>query len=157
MNVHAGHPAGDHRRRGDRTDGPARRRAGELSGLVLEMLRRAGRPLTAGEVLEQLPPTGSGPLAYTTVVTILSRLHAHGVADRFRTGRAYAYQAVADDAQLAARRMRRVLDAEGDHAAVLARFVGDLTARDEQVLRELLGPDLSPGTAPGKRPPGRDR
>ncbi len=124
------------------TTGP-RRRAGELSGLVLDILRQAGRPLTPGEVLERLSGSGSSPLAYTTVVTILSRLHDQGIADRFRTGRAYAYQAAADEAQLAGRRMQRLLAAEGDRAGVLASFVEGLSARDEQVLRELLGTDLA--------------
>jgi predicted transcriptional regulator len=126
-----------------------RRRAGELSGLVLEILRQAGRPLTPGEVLDRLRSAGSGQLAYTTVVTILSRLHDQGIADRFRVGRAFAYQAAADEAQLAGRRMRRLLDAEDDRAGVLASFVDGLSARDEQVLRDLLGADLGqdPGTS----------
>jgi predicted transcriptional regulator len=124
-----------------------RRRAGELSGLVLEILRRAEHPLTPGQVLDRLHSAGSRPLAYTTVVTILSRLHDQGIADRFRTGRAYAYRAAADEAQLAGRRMRRLLDAEDDRAGVLASFVDGLSARDEQVLRELLGGDL--GEDPG--------
>lgn len=119
-----------------------RRRAGELSGLVLEILRQAGGPLTPGQVLDRLQNAGSGPLAYTTVVTILSRLHDQGIADRFRAGRGYAYQAAADEAQLAGRRMRRLLDAEDDRAGVLASFVDGLSARDEQVLRELLGAGL---------------
>lgn len=148
MDARACHGDDDEGGRGAGPTGPTRRRAGELSGLVLNVLRHAGRPLTAGEVLERLPDAGVGPLAYTTVVTILYRLHTHGLADRSRTGRAYAYQAVADDAQLAARRMQRVLDAEADRAAVLARFVGNLSARDEQILRDLLGPDL-PGSRRG--------
>ena len=125
-----------------------RRRSGELSGLVLDILRQADGPLTPGEVLDRLSGAGGGPLAYTTVVTILSRLHDQGIADRFRTGRAYAYRAAADEAQLAGRRMHRLLDAEDDRAGVLASFVDGLSARDEQVLRELLGSDLAedPGT-----------
>jgi predicted transcriptional regulator len=149
VEAHAGHAADDHSSQGTGAPGSARRRSGELSGLVLNVLRQAGRPLTAGDVLERLPDAGAGELAYTTVVTILYRLHAHGLADRSRAGRAYAYQAVADDAQLAARRMQRVLDGEDDRAAVLARFVGSLSAHDEQILRDLLGPDLSPGLPPG--------
>jgi predicted transcriptional regulator len=124
-----------------------RRRAGELSGLVLEILRQADRPLTPGQVLDRLHSAGSKPLAYTTVVTTLSRLHDQGIADRFRAGRAFAYRAAADEAQLAGRRMRRLLDAEHDRAGVLASFVDGLSARDEQVLRELLGNDL--GEDPG--------
>jgi len=58
--------------------------------------------------------------------------------DRFRHGRAFAYLPVADHARLAAGRMRRMLDAEDDRDAVLARFVGGLSVTDEQILRRLL-------------------
>ncbi|MDT7633909.1 MAG: hypothetical protein QOI50_5839 [Pseudonocardiales bacterium] len=124
------------------SDRAPRRRAGELSGLVLDVLRTAGEALTPGEVQRRLTDAGSGPLAYTTVVTILSRLHAHGLAERFRTGRAYAYQAINDPARLAAGRMRRVLDGESNRDAALASFVDTLSSRDEHLLRELLGPAL---------------
>jgi len=132
-----------------------RRRAGELSGLVLDILRQAGGPLTPGEVLDRLRESGAGPLAYTTVVTILSRLHAQGIADRSRAGRAYAYLAEGGHAQLAAQRMRRLLDAQDDRAGVLASFIDGLSGRDERVLRELLGPDLA-GPQAGD-PPGSGR
>ena len=46
---------------------------------------------------------------------------------------------VADQAGLAALRMRRVLDAESDREAVLASFLTGLTPGDEQLLRDLLG------------------
>jgi predicted transcriptional regulator len=118
-----------------------RRPNGALSALVFEVLTAADRALTPGEVQDALAATDAQPLAYTTVVTILSRLHAQGLVDRFRHGRAFAYLPVADHARLAARRMRRVLEAEQDRDAVLARFVGDLSPRDEQALRRLLATD----------------
>jgi predicted transcriptional regulator len=139
--------AGRHERGGDDprgSGGPPRRAPGELSGLVQDVLRQARQPLTADQVLDELTAKGTGPLAYTTVVTILTRLHAHGAADRIKTGRAYAYQAVTDPARRTALRMHRMLDAEHDRAAVLAQFVGDLDARDEMVIRGLLGGDLAP-------------
>lgn len=119
----------------------ARRPAGALSAQVLEVLTAAGRALTPAEVRGALLERGLEPLAYTTVVTVLSRLHTQGLLDRSRVGRAYAYVAVADHSRLAARRMRRVLDAEADRDAVLARFVSGLSAHDEEVLRRLLGAD----------------
>jgi len=153
--------AADGPARGHRPDGEAaapepRRRAGELSRLALEVLEQAGRPLTPGEVRDQLQAAGAGPLAYTTVVTILSRLHAQGIAERSRAGRAYAYTATAGPAQLVAHRMRRLLDAEDNRDGVLASFVGGLSVRDERALRELLGPDLPSGPQAGGPPgPGR--
>ena len=112
-----------------------RRGAGQLEAAVLGVLHAAGSALTPGEVRERL----SDGLAYTTVVTIMSRLHAKGVLTRVKSGRAYAYAPVADEPGLAARRMRGVLEAEDDREAVLARFVSGLTSADEKLLRRMLG------------------
>ena len=116
-------------------DSSARRAAGELESAVLGVLHAAGEPLSPGTVRERL----GGDLAYTTVVTILSRLHAKGVLERARAGRAYLYAPVADEPGLAARRMATVLAAEPDREAVLARFVSGLSESDEQLLRRMLG------------------
>jgi predicted transcriptional regulator len=113
----------------------SRRAAGELEAAALAVLQAAGSALTPGEVRERL----SGPLAYTTVVTILSRLHTKGVLSRVRAGRSYAYVPVADEPGLAARRMRGVLEATGDRETVLARFVSGLSPADEKLLRRMLG------------------
>jgi predicted transcriptional regulator len=112
-----------------------RRAAGELEAAVLAVLQGAGSPLSPGEVRERI----GGSLAYTTVVTILSRLHAKGVLERTKAGRAYLYSPVADQPGLAARRMARVLDSEADREAVLARFVSTLSDSDEELLRRMLG------------------
>src|SRR6266699_975916 len=71
----------------------ARRAAGELEAGVLAVLQAVGRPLRPGEVRERV----GGGLAYTTVLTILSRLHAKGVLERRKAGRAYVYAPVADE------------------------------------------------------------
>ena len=113
----------------------ARRASGELEADVLCVLQHAVRALSPAEVRELV---GAG-LAYTTVVTILSRLHAKGVLQRHKDGRAYRYAPVADQPGLAARRMTRVLDGEPDREAVLARFVSTLSDRDEDLLRRMLG------------------
>src|SRR5215831_14341444 len=112
-----------------------RRAAGELEAAVLAVLQDAGSPLSPGEVRERV----GGSLAYTTVVTILSRLHAKGVLERHKAGRAFLYEPVADQPGLAARRMARVLDGEADREAVLARFVSVLSDSDEELLRRMLG------------------
>jgi predicted transcriptional regulator len=117
--------------------GSPRRAAGELAAAALAVLQAADCSLTPGEVLDRL----GGGLSYSTVVTILSRLHAKGVLTRLRSGRAYSYTPVTDEPGLAARRMRGVLDAEADRAAVLARFVSELPAADELLLRRMLGDD----------------
>jgi predicted transcriptional regulator len=139
------------------TEGDAghRRAAGELEAAVLAVLQAAGAALTPAQVRERI----GGRLAYTTVVTILSRLYGKGVLSRLRSGRAYSYAPVTDQPGLAARRMRGVLDAETDREAVLARFVSGLSAADEDLLRRML--DDHPGGGgehtggSGGRPPER--
>ncbi|WP_407287117.1 BlaI/MecI/CopY family transcriptional regulator [Streptomyces sp. BP-8] len=115
--------------------GGARRRGqGELEAQVLAALHHAPGPASAAWVQERL----GGDLAYTTVMTILSRLHAKQAVTRERSGRAYLWTPAADEAGLAALRMRRVLDGEPDRDAVLTSFVSALSAHDEQLLRALL-------------------
>ncbi|MFY4723122.1 BlaI/MecI/CopY family transcriptional regulator [Streptomyces sp. LaBMicrA B280] len=128
------------RERGSEAAGePSGRRArGELEGSVLAVLWTADRPLTARQVLDGLP----GDLAYTTVLTILSRLYDKGMLVRRREGRGYAYAPARDEASDTAARMRTLLDRGPDREAVLARFVSELSTEDEQVLQRLLaGPD----------------
>ncbi|WP_329459143.1 BlaI/MecI/CopY family transcriptional regulator [Streptomyces sp. NBC_01497] len=118
--------------------GRGRKRAnGEREAEVLGLLLRAGEALTAGDVAERL----GGALAYSTVVTILTRLYAKQLLTRMPRGRAYAYAPVTDDPGFAARRMSTVLDGRPDRAAVLARFADGLTTDDAELLRHLLDQD----------------
>jgi predicted transcriptional regulator len=112
-----------------------RRPGGALEAEVLTLLQSARRPLTPGEVL----PRVDGGLSYSTVVTVLSRLCDKGLLTRSKQGRAYAYAPVADGHGLTARRMRQALESDSDREAVLSRFVEDLSAGDEELLRHLLG------------------
>lgn len=121
-----------------------RRAKGSLESEVLAALWAAGRPLTAGEVVDAV----GGDLAYTTVQTILTRLHAKGAVRRELTGRAHAYTPLLDDAGLAADRMRAMLDRGGDRAAVLSRFLHTLTPEDEDTLAELLDRHRAGGESP---------
>src|SRR3954447_15265315 len=117
------------------------RRRGALEQEVLGCLAAAGRPRTVAEVQAEL----GGELAYTTVLTALSRLHAKGALTRQQAGRGYAYAVPADPAAMGAsvtaRRMSRLLDSGADRAGVLTRFVADLTPADEELLTELLRGD----------------
>jgi predicted transcriptional regulator len=118
-------------------DRPGRSR-GALEREIIACLAAAGRPMTPGEVRAEL----SDDLAYTTVMTTLSRLHAKNAIQRTPQGRAYAYSLVggAEGARVnvTAHQMLRLLNDGSDRAAVLARFVDDLSPEDEQVLTELL-------------------
>ena len=113
----------------------SRRRApGGLESEVLATLWAADKPLTTAEVVDTL----GGELAYNTVQTILTRLHGKGAVHREQVGRAHAYTPVLDEAGLAAKRMRAMLDRGGDRAAVLTRFLGTLTPDEEATLARLL-------------------
>lgn len=112
-----------------------RRTKGSLEREVRAVLTAASRPLTPGQVRDAL----GGDLAYTTVLTVLTRLFEKGEVARETLGRGYAYTAPYDSAELAARRMALMLDDEADRQAVLTRFVHGLQPDDEHLLRGLLG------------------
>ena len=132
----------------DHRQGSRRRGQGELEALVLSALGEAEGPATAGWVQERL----GGDLAYTTVITILTRLLAKGAVTRERAGRSFVWTPASDEAGLAARRMRRVLDGERDREAVLASFVTSLEPGDERLLRELLAhPEAQPAHPEAER------
>jgi predicted transcriptional regulator len=119
-----------------------RRGRGDLAQQILGVLEAADRGLTPAQVLEEL----DGDLAYTTVMTVMARLYDKGVLARQRSGRSYAYSPLRDPARVTARSMHRLLKLQPDRAAALARFVDDLSAADEQVLRHLLA-DIGAGTS----------
>jgi predicted transcriptional regulator len=114
-----------------------RRAKGGLEAEVLAVLKESGEPLTPRQVGERL----ARPLAYTTVMTVLARLHEKGQAGRERAGRGYAYTYRRDEAGRRAAEMKRLLGGEDQHADVLAQFVGELSPEDEDVLLRLLGGD----------------
>jgi predicted transcriptional regulator len=121
-----------------------RRPPGTLEAEVLAALWAARQPLTPAAVQSEL----GGGLAYTTVMTALSRLHDKGVVSREKVGRAYAYTAVLDSPGIAAARMGELLESGGDREAILARFLGSLSDDDERTLLELLRAPRGDGADP---------
>ena len=125
---------------------PSRSR-GDLEREILACLAARREPMTVVEVQADL----ADDLAYTTVMTTLSRMHAKRALEREQRGRAYAYTlpATVDAARasMAAFQMQRLLDGENDRAGVLAQFVAHLDPQDEELLARLLrdidGTDVS--------------
>lgn len=103
---------------------------------MLGTLWAADHPLTPGEVRDQLDPD----LAYTTVMTILTRLLDKGMVVRERQdgSRAYAYAPAVDHAEHAAIQMHEFLASDDDREAVFTRFVGRLTAAERRALSKVL-------------------
>jgi predicted transcriptional regulator len=111
-----------------------RRVRGSLEHEILTVLSTEAGYRTAAQVREAL----SEDRAYTTVLTVLARLHEKGLVERERNGRGHAYRGVPAGADLTAHQMGRLLDGVDDRAAALARFVRSLSVQDEALLVELL-------------------
>ncbi|MGH3680421.1 MAG: BlaI/MecI/CopY family transcriptional regulator [Natronosporangium sp.] len=105
---------------------------GPLESAVMGVLWAAEAALPVREVLAALNRDRATPLAYTTVMTVLSRLAERGVAERERSGRGYAYRpAAGSPAEIA---VQRLLAEHGD--AALASLV-DQVGTDEQLRARL--------------------
>jgi predicted transcriptional regulator len=109
---------------------------GELEAQVLDVLWDEGCRLTPNEVGARL--RGGAELAYTTVMTVLTRLFEKGVLTRVRQGRAWAYAPVLGREEYAAARMNEILRDGGDQPTALARFVDQMTPAERARLRRLL-------------------
>jgi predicted transcriptional regulator len=112
-------------------------RLGPLEAEVMAVLWASDRPMPVRDVVRAVNAGRGSPLAYTTVLTVMTRLAGKKVLARSRTGREYRYTPVAAD--IADVAVRGVLDEFGDSA--LARFVDrvelDPELRDR--LRGLIG------------------
>lgn len=114
----------------------------ELERQVFLAVRTAGSA-TVAEVVELLDAEGRS-LAYTTVMTVLTRLFEKGFLIRQRTGKAYAYEArdqrdIAGD--LGARAVQLAIERYGQGA--LMGLVHTLTPEQRQLVARLLEEDAS--------------
>ena len=70
----------------------------------MKVLWKSGEPRSVRAVLEELNRGRRPPLAYTTVMTVMSRLAEKDILHRTKDGRGYVYEAaVADAAGIAVR------------------------------------------------------
>ncbi len=111
-----------------------RRATGELEEAVLRFVWAMDAPVTPAEVHESVAPD----LAYTTVMTVMTRLHQKGRLERERRGRAYAYWAPDGEASHRAGQMRNQLSSADNRDAVLSSFVEKLSDAEAAELRRLL-------------------
>lgn len=123
------------------TDGPsAEDLLGPLEYAAMSALWTGG-PASVPVVLERINrrrPEGR-QLAYTTVMTVLTRLHEKGWLERRRRGRGYEYTPRFDEAQLLAHLSRQevgaLLERYGDVA--LAQFAAAVERTDPALLRRI--------------------
>jgi len=104
---------------------------GPLEQRVMARLWQAG-PQAVGEVMDALNGSAERQLAYTTVMTILVRLHEKGLVRRQKEGRHYRYTAAVDESSLVAqvgrRELNRLIERYG--AASVVAFAAELGEGD---------------------------
>jgi predicted transcriptional regulator len=109
---------------------------GELERAVMRALWDADRPLTVREVQARVRRRPA--LAYTTVLTVLDRLHDKQFVQRDKDGRAFRYRPRIGEAEWVGGRAAAVLAGEaGTDRAVLAAFVASAERADPALLDEL--------------------
>jgi len=112
----------------------------ELERQVFLAVRVAGRTNVA-DMVERLQAKGR-PLAYTTVMTVMTRLFEKGFLIRHKTGKAYLYEA-RDQREIAgemgARAVRLAIDKYGQ--AALMGLVQTLTPEQRLLVARLLEQD----------------
>lgn len=109
-------------------------RPGELERSIIEVLWAATEPLTVRAVLERL---GSDH-AYTTIMTVLDRLHAKGEVVRDKVDGAWMYQAAASRDEVIGREVARLLvDAGGGSEPLFMAFLDQAEALDAEALDQL--------------------
>jgi predicted transcriptional regulator len=105
---------------------------GPLEAEVMRAVWRTKSPLSVRDVLVSLNRERRDPLAYTTVMTVMSRLAEKEILRRKAEGRAYVYEAAVTDA--AAIAVRSIVRDFGESA--VAQFVDEARA-DPKLLRRL--------------------
>src|ERR671931_1067399 len=110
----------------------AGRRLGELEAEVMELAWNRGDWISVHDLLTALQ---GQQRAYTTVMTIVTRLCDKGLLERQRRGRGFVYRPALSQEELAARALRDVLASTDDPQAVLARFVEELEASPQLLAR----------------------
>ena len=109
---------------------------GELEYSVLSSLFQL-KKATAREVHTQLGEPGA--LAYTTIATILDRLHDKGLVSRERVGRAFLYQPKVSREELERARAEASLSQplQADPNSTIAALVDTLEATNPELLDRL--------------------
>ncbi|GAB3821834.1 hypothetical protein GCM10028820_31200 [Tessaracoccus terricola] len=107
----------------------------------MDLLWDAHDPMTAYELRDALAtPAGVAgkELAVTTVLTVLARLEKKGLVVRERELRPHLFTAVASREDHTVSLINEALGTVPDREAVLARFIGGISAEDARALRRLL-------------------
>lgn len=112
---------------------------GPLGSSIMRIVWSQGES-SVRRVAAQLERETGRPHAYTTVMTILSRLHERGLLDRTRVGRGYVYRPQGDETEvltsMGEQAVDRLLEQYG--TAALRRFAHHLSDLDPDLRARLL-------------------
>ncbi|MEV0819870.1 BlaI/MecI/CopY family transcriptional regulator [Nonomuraea rubra] len=109
---------------------------GELESTIMEHIWEIKAPASVRDVLEHFRKQRS--IAYTTVMTVMDKLHTKGLLKRRPVGRAYIYEAVSSKEAYTAEVMRDSLANSGNRAATLVHFLERLTPEEASALEAAL-------------------
>ncbi len=112
---------------------------GPLAAAIVRVVSARGE-VSVADVVEGLRDTQRREHAYTTIMTVMSRLHEKGVLTRNRRGRQYIYRTSAPEAELVDRlsglAVDRLVDRYG--SAALRHFATRLADLDPETRRRLV-------------------
>jgi len=109
---------------------------GDLEATVMDRVWAREDGVTVREVFDEL--AGTRQIAYTTVLSTMDNLHRKGWVRRDREGKAFRYWPTMTREERSANLMRAAFSAGGDREAVLAFFVGQMTAEESAQLKAAL-------------------
>ncbi|WP_210603167.1 BlaI/MecI/CopY family transcriptional regulator [Brevibacterium oceani] len=112
-----------------------RRNNGELENAVLTALWGQDEPMSVAELQSAVPAPKP---AYTTMMTVLTRLEDKGLITRERVSRSLMITPVHSQAATAASEMSRTLRDSTDSREVLMSFIGSLDDDEIEVLRSFV-------------------
>lgn len=110
-------------------------RLGDLERAVMQAVWEAPDPLTGRQVAALLASRG---LAYTTVLTVLTRLEKKGLLARDARARAHTYSAVASRADHVSELLQQALGQADDRQAALQHFARSMSPDEAEALRRAL-------------------
>ncbi|GAA0950774.1 BlaI/MecI/CopY family transcriptional regulator [Nonomuraea longicatena] len=113
-----------------------KRGLGELESTIMDRMWAYHKPASVREVLEDLRKERD--IAYTTVMTVMDKLHTKGLLKRKPVGRAYVYEPTASKEAYTAELMRDSLAASGNQAATLVHFLERLSPEEASALEAAL-------------------
>jgi predicted transcriptional regulator len=107
---------------------------GDLERLIMnEFWDDPSAPKTVKELSDVFPRH-----AYTTIMTVMTRLAEKGFLRQARVGRAYEYRCVGTREDYVSGLILEALNSTMDREAALAHFVGSMPAKDRSYLRNLV-------------------